>query len=190
MPEDIQEIGRKGAATLKRWLEATTYLELPFDAYNNKIDCSFPTFTGTKNFDLVGYTVSGERFPVIIEAKTYSSPGRQYTEYMKFLAIAYAVTAKELSVYGSTRKPYFYWITFHPFNLDNWTKLETVEHVKLALSQHPEYITGHDVSDTLAHDVASRVMVLVFNPKQEALSLTRTELEKIRPILQRKAVTL
>jgi hypothetical protein len=190
MPEDIQEIGRQGAATLKRWLEATTYVELPFDAYNNKIDCSFQTFGKPKQFDLVGFMVEGERIPVIIECKRYTSPGRQYQEFMKFLAIAYATTAKELETYHASRKPTFYWVTFHPFNLDNWTKLETYDHIKLALSQHPEYVKGHTVNDSLAHDIAARITVLVFNPKQEKLSLTRSELETIRPYLGRKAVTL
>jgi hypothetical protein len=191
MPEDIQEIGREGAATLKRWLEATTYMELPFDAYNNKIDCTVFTVGGMKKqLDLVGYMLVGKKAPVFIECKRYKTPGGQYKEFIKFLAIAYGHTAKEVEDFGESRPSHYYWVTFHPFNLENWTKLETYDHMKLALETHPEYLGGAVFDEQMAHAIASRVTVLVFNPKQEDLSLTRTELEEIRPILQRKAKTL
>ncbi|OOP60914.1 hypothetical protein BMF89_14840 [Arthrobacter sp. SRS-W-1-2016] len=190
MAEEIQEIGRRGAATLKRWLEATTYIELPFDAYNNKIDCMVDTFGGKKQFDLVGYMLAGDKSPVIIESKKYTSAGGQYNEFIKFLAIAYAHTAKEVEEYGTSREARYFWVTFHPFNLDNWSKFETVSHMKMALAKHPEYVQGHSVDEDLVAQVAKRVTVLVFNPKQEDLSLTRLELEKIRPILARKVRTL
>jgi hypothetical protein len=191
MPEDIQEIGREGAATLKRWLEATTYMELPFDAYNNKIDCTvFTVGDQKKQLDLVGYMLVGKKAPVFIECKRYKTPGGQYKEFIKFLAIAYGQTAKEIQDFGESRPSEFYWVTFHPFNLDNWTKLETYDHMKLALETHPTYLGGADFDEQMAHGLASRVTVLVFNPKQEGLSLTRTELEAVRPTLQRKVKTL
>jgi hypothetical protein len=191
MPEDIQEIGREGAATLKRWLEATTYMELPFDAYNNKIDCTvFTVGDKKKQLDLVGYMLVGKKAPVFVECKRYKTPGGQYKEFIKFLAIAYGQTAKEIEDFGESRPSEFYWVTFHPFNLDNWTKLETYDHMKLALETHPDYLGGADFDEQLAHALASRVTVLVFNPKQEGLSLTRHELEAIRPTLQRKVKTL
>lgn len=193
MPEDYQEIGREGAATLKRWLEATTYMELPFDAYNNKIDCTVLTMGDKrKQFDLVGHMLVGKKAPVIVECKRYTTPGGQYKEFKKFLAIAYGHTAKELETYNSTRESQYLWVTFHPFNLDNWSRFESYEHLKEALDEHPEYKGGADtpLNESLAHDVASRVTVLVFNPKQEALSLTREELETIRPHLIRKVKTL
>ncbi|WP_461473269.1 hypothetical protein [Microbacterium sp. HJ5] len=190
MPEDVQEIGREGAATLKRWLEATTYIELPFDAYNNKIDCTFFTLGDKKKqFDLVGHMLTGKKAPVIVECKRYSSPGRQYQEFKKFLAIAYGHTAKEIEDHNSSRESHYFWVTFHPFNLDNWVKLETYDHMKMAVDENPEY-RGGQFNEALAHEIAGRITVLVFNPKQEALSLTRTELETIRPHLVRKVKTL
>lgn len=191
MPEDIQEIGREGAATLKRWLEATTYMELPFDAYNNKIDCTvFTVGDMKKQLDLVGYMLVDKKAPVYVECKRYTTASGQYKEFIKFLAIAYGQAAKEVQDFGECRPSHYYWVTFHPFNLENWTKLETYDHMKLALQTHPEYLGGADLDEAMAHAIASRVTVLVFNPKQEALSLTRTELEVIRPILKRKAKTL
>lgn len=191
MPEDIQELGREGAAILKRWLEATTYMELPFDAYHNAIDCMVRTTSGKqKQLDLVGYMLSEQKTPVFVECKRYTSPNGQYKEFVKFLAIAYGHTAQELADYKKTRESQYYWVTFHPFNLDNWSTLETYDHMKKALETHPEYLGDGDLNESLAHDVAGRVTVLVFNPKQEALSLTRAELEQIRPVLLRKVKTL
>jgi hypothetical protein len=191
MPEDIQEIGREGAATLKRWLEATTYMELPFDAYNNKIDCTVLT-TGNqkKQFDLVGYMLTDKKAPIIVECKRYTTPGGQYKEFIKFLAIAYGHTKREIEDYKESRNSRYFWVTYHPFNLDNWVKLETYDHMKLALSTHPEFKGDDDFDENLAHEISNRITVLVFNPKQEDLTLTRTELEQIRPILQRKVKTL
>lgn len=185
--EEVQEIGRKGVAILKRWLEATTYMELPYDAYNHRIDCTMQTLSGTKALDLAGRMLTGNKEPVFVESKRYKTSGGQYQEYKKFLCIAYSATVKEIEDFGDTRSPLFYWVTFHPFNLENWSKLETFEFMKAALEEHPEYLGGRDVDLQLVFDVSSRVTVLVFNEKQEALSLTRDELETIRRYLNRKA---
>lgn len=78
MPEDIQELGREGAAILKRWLEATTYMELPFDAYNHKIDCTVFTLGGMKKqLDLAGYMLVDKKAPVFVECKRYTTPDRK-----------------------------------------------------------------------------------------------------------------
>lgn len=190
MAEEVQEIGRQGAATIKRWLEATTFIELPFDAYHNKIDCMVETYDGRKQFDLRGHMLVEEKTPVIVEAKKYASAGAQYDEFLKFLAIAYASTAKEVEEYKTNRKSSFLWVTYHPFNLKNWSDFETFEHMRLAIEKHPNYMDGREVDDNLLADVSSRIMVLVFNPKQEKFSLTRQELETIRPHLVRKVATL
>ncbi len=175
---------------LKRWLEATTYIELPFDAYNNKIDCMVETFGGQKQFDLVGYMVAGEKTPVYVESKRYTSASGQYKEFNKFLSIAYSHTAREQDKFGTNRKSSYFWVTFHPFNLENWSKLETLDHMKKALGEHTEHLGGHAIDDDLAAQVSSRIAVLVFNPKQESWTLTRAELELIRPTLARKVATL
>jgi hypothetical protein len=59
-----------------------------------------------------------------------------------------------------------------------------------ALEDGSAYLAGREINHDLAHDVCSRIAVFVFNPKQEDLSLTREELELIRPALKRKVKTL
>ena len=188
--EETQELGREGVAIIKRWLEATTFIELPFDAYNNTLDCIQPHLDGRKTFDLKGHYLIGKKEPIVVECKRFSSPGGQYSEFLHFLAIAYSSTVKEQDDLGGARARHFLWVTFHPFNLANWAQLETRDQMVKALVEHPEYLQGRDIDEGLVRDVSSRIMVLVFNPKQEALSLTRNELNTFRVHIDRKADSL
>lgn len=190
--EETQELGRKGVAIIKRWLEATTFIELPFDAYHHKLDCVLPHLgtKKTKIFDLQGHFLTGRKAPIVVESKRYTSPGGQYKEFLHFLAIAYSSTVKEVEDLGGARERHFLWVNFHPFNLDNWTALETRDQMVKALTEHPDYLAGRDIDEDLVRQVASRVMVLVFNPKQENLSLTRQELKIVRVHIDRKADSL
>lgn len=188
--EETQELGREGVAIIKRWLEATTFIELPFDAYHHKLDCTLPHLAGKKVLDLQGHYLTGTKSPIVVECKRYTSPGGQYKEFLHFLAIAYSSTVKEQEDLGGARERHFLWVTFHPFNLDNWTGLETREHMVKALDQFPEYLAGREIDEDLAREVSSRVMVLVFNPKQESISLTRQELKIVRVHIDRKADSL
>lgn len=185
--EETQEIGRKGVATLKRWLEATTYITLPFDAYGHRIDCTVHTLDGQKIFDLAGHMLGDEKKdPIRIECKKYSSAGIQGKEFKKFLSIAYSNALYEKREYGKYRETHFYWVTFHPFSLAQWSKLETFGYMKSALQAHPSYLGDVGLDEQLAIDVVGRVTVLVFNPKQEKLSLTNEELNQIRPLISRQ----
>lgn len=188
--EETQELGRQGVAIIKRWLEATTFIELPFDAYHHKLDCVLPHLDGKKVFDLQGHLLTGSKGPIVVESKRYTTPGGQYKEFLHFLAIAYSSTVKEIEDLGGARERNFLWVTFHPFNLDNWTALETRDQMVKALETHPNYLKGRTIDEDLVRDVSSRVMVLVFNPKQENLSLTRQELKIVRVHIDRKADSL
>lgn len=189
--EGTQELGRKGVATVKRWLEATTYIELPFDVYNNTLDCTIAHFGGVKRFDLQGYYLTGNKGPIFVESKRYDSAGGQYKEFLRFLAIAYSSTVEERRVYGAHKERHFLWVTFHPFNLEHWSAFESHEHMILALSKNPDMLAEEEsVDEDLVREVASRIMVLVFNPKQEGLSLTRDELKAVRLQIDRKANSL
>lgn len=193
MPEDVQEIGREGAATLKRWLEATTYMEMPYNAYQNPIDCRVETLNPeiSKSLDLVGRLLVDTQPPIYIEAKRYSKQKSQYPEFQKFQAIAYSNTALEMKKNnGHSRKALFLWVTYHPFNLDNWSELQTYHHMVKSLKAHPTYLNGEEIDTTLAQEVADRVSVLVFNDRQEAWTLTREELAKLRTVVTRKVKDL
>jgi hypothetical protein len=188
--EEIQEIGRRGVATLKRWLEATTFIELPYDAYNHSADCLVPHLAGKKKFDLSGYFLTGSKRPIMIESKTYSTPGGQYKEFQRFLCIAYSSAIKELEDVGVDRERHFLWVTFHPFNLEHWARLESRDQLVQALALHPGYLNSRAIDEDIVRRVAGRIMVLVFNPKQEEISLTKDELRLVRTVINRKALEL
>jgi hypothetical protein len=188
--EETQELGRRGIATIKRWLEATTFLELPFDAYNQRIDCTVKTCTNQmKCFDLTGYYLTGNKDRVYVEGKRYSSAGSQYPEFQKFLAIVYGVAMLEKRDFGAYRSTHFLWVTYHPFKLKSWSKLESPAEMRSAIECHPE-LAGQDIDQRVLADLSSRIGVFVFNEKQEALSLTSEELQKVRVALDRKANSL
>jgi hypothetical protein len=188
--EEVQELGRQGVAIIKRWLEATTYIELPWDAYHHRMDCVVPHLAGKKIFDLCGLYLTGRKHPILVESKRYTSTGRQFKEFQRFLAVAYSATIKEMEDLGAPKNRNYMWVTFHPFNLDNWSKLETRDQIDRALKDHPDLLSDRPVDEDVLRAVADRITVLVFNPKQESLSLTRAELQQFRTLVDRKADSL
>jgi hypothetical protein len=188
--EPIQELGRKGVATIKRWLEATTYIELPWDVYNQEMECTVHHLAGVKRLDLAGHFLTGNKEAVMVECKRYSSPGGQFNEYLRLLAIAYSTALWEIAQYGKCRVRNYIWVTYHPFSLSNWPQLETHQTVRQGIEANPDLAGDGEIDDDMVRTIAERVMVLVFNEKQENLSLTRQELIRFRTVLDRKANSL
>ena len=185
MAEEVQELGREGVAVIKRWLEATTHIQLSYDIYDWPSECIVPYFGGRKRFDLAGRYLSDGRQRVVVECKRYRSAGGQAAEYTEFLRIAYSSVLKDIEFFGRDRGTRFMWVTYHPFSQTKWARLETHEHLREALLDKSDYLGGSAIDEDMLRDVASRVMVLVFNPKQESLSLTTDELNQIRTVLSR-----
>src|SRR3954471_14474713 len=91
--EDTQETGREAVFRTKRWLESSTYVDLPWNSYGNDAYCRVTCLDGTtKGFDLAGIFLDDNR-QVFIENKGVNDSGNQLSEYRKFLAIAYSNTA-------------------------------------------------------------------------------------------------
>lgn len=191
--EFTQELGREGVATIKRWLEATTFIELPFDAYHQKKEITVLHAGGRKKLDLGGHYLTGRKYPVLVECKRYSSPGQQHREFRKLLAIAYGSFQREREIYEDAKHDsftHFIWVTFNPFAQDSWQALETRDQLVWGMEENPEVHNGSDVDEDLARTIAGRFTVLVFNKKQQDLSLDRDELMLVRTVINRKADTL
>lgn len=188
--EVVQELGRNGVLEVKRWLEATTFIELPFDVYNRDKECAVryrddadgPSF---KRLDLCGHYIETS-IPIRIECKRYSTPGGQYTEFQKLLAIIYSSEVLEIEEYSKSSGAHYFWITSHPFNLENWATLERHEQVTKALERYPQVLLGAEIDQDLIRDIADRISVLVFSQKQIPLILSREELLKTKAALNRK----
>ena len=185
MAEEVQQIGREGVAIIKRWLEATTHIRLSYDVYDFPVQCIVPYFGGVKRFDLAGEFTSGDRAPTFVECKRYRTAGGQAKEFKEFLRIAYSAALKDIEVYTRYRGTRFIWVTTHPFSQTDWAHLETHEYMRSALTDKPEYLANSEIDEERLREVSKRVMVLVFNRKQEDLSLTLDELNLVRTQLDR-----
>jgi len=192
--EATQEDGREGVILTKRWLEATTHIELPFNAYENPMPCLVDhlnqTNDGFKQFDLAGFFLGENRRPLVVENKAANADNGQYQEYLEFLAIAYSSTLREREMYKKDFGREFMWVTTHPFTIGKWKDFHQPSTVLDALSSHSAYIPGREPDHELAALIASRVWVLLLNVKQDALSLTHDELMEVHTVLPRKKPTL
>lgn len=187
--EATQEKGRRGVAHTKRWLEATTYVELQFNAYEDEGMCELELLSGTKIFDMFGFMLGKERRPVYVENKDDTNVSRLYAAYQDFIANAYSATAKRIQT-TRDQKAEFMWVSTHPFNQREWANLTTPEEVKAALDKHPEVLGGAAVDDDLVRTVAERIWVLVMSQRQLEISLTHDEVLLVMPALRRKEPTL
>ena len=177
--ETTQELGREGVFQVKKWLEATTHLTLPWNAYDSGPMCTRKRLDGgKKTYDLAGSFIA-ERRPAVVEAKRYSSPGNQSGEYIEFLANAYSTTAQEIDTVGDT-KTEFIWVTTHPFSQTKWSNLTSRAELAAAVETHRDWLgEDHEVDQDLLVTVASRLWLLVRHDRQSEISLTRAELFKI-----------
>lgn len=186
--ESVQQDGIDGVALAKRWLESTTWIELPFDAYNNAPVCTVRRLDGkVKRFDLFGSIHTVPPTPLYVEVKNYDTAGgKQGAEYWEFLANAYSVTAQDLKD-GEDARREFMWITRHPFNQTDWATLTKADRVKQALEDHhPEALNGEQINVDLLAVVTERLWLLVVHLRQEGLMLTAQELSIIEGQLNRK----
>ncbi|AZH79160.1 MULTISPECIES: hypothetical protein [Microbacterium] len=187
--EATQEKGRRGVAHTKRWLEATTFVELQFNAYEDEGMCELELLSGTKVFDMYGSMLGPNRRPVYVENKDDTNVSRLYSAYQEFLANAYSATARRIQV-AKDQKAEFMWVSTHPFNQAGWGKLATPDEVKTALGKYPGVLGATTVDDELLRTVASRIWVLVMNHRQLDISLTHEEVQLVMGPLKRKVPTL
>lgn len=193
--ESVQKDGMDGVDLAKRWLESTTWIELPFNVYDNAPVCTLRLLNGTvKRFDLFGYIHNKPATPLFVEVKDYDTAGgKQGAEYWEFLANAYSITAQDL-VDGLDARREFMWITRHPFNQTDWAELTSADRIKQALEKHPEVLRksqdpdaeSHDVDVDLLATVSNRLWLLVLHKRQESLMLTPQELSIVEAQLNRK----
>jgi hypothetical protein len=184
--EAAQFKGLEGALAVKRWLESTTFIELPFNAYENEVQCTLVRLDGqVKRYDLCGYFLSDKKNPIAVESKAYATVGHQATAYTEYLANAYSVTARDISTVGDLRREYF-WVTSHPFSQSKWPKLTASDEIREALKIYPDALDGRHVEEDLVRTVASRLWLLVRHERQEEITMSRNELQHVFTVLQRK----
>lgn len=184
--ETAQERGRVGAKVAQRWLEATTFIELPFNSYKNEPLCTVTCLDGSsKAFDLVGYFYDDDHTPVSVEVKNVTSDDHLREHFQEFLAVAYSSTAK----LDEGRN--FMWVSWHPFGpMTKWATLSSMGEIQDALTTHVALLGGNPIDLNLLKKVSDRIWVLTFNDRQQELSLDVDELAQVQAKLGRKKSTL
>ncbi|MFQ6398970.1 hypothetical protein ACLMAJ_36730 [Nocardia sp. KC 131] len=193
MPREAsQEKGRVGARTAQRWLEATTFIELPWNSYKHEAQCEIECLGDSiKMFDLAGYFLTEERTPVSVEVKNVDSEDHLREKFHEFLAVAYSSTARRKLKKRADDKREFMWVSWHPFGpMSRWAKLSSTEEIELSLTEYPKLLDGQVVDTSILQEVSKRIWVLTFNQRQETLSLDAEELDKVMAALSRKRTTL
>lgn len=187
--EQTQELGREGVGQVKAWLEATTWIRLPYNAYEDGPRCKVVHAGGAKKYDLRGHFLGDKasRRELTVECKRYSTPGLQAKEFEAFIAIAYGSTRKHIEEKGEWDED-FMWVTSHPFSSSNWPMLGSEEHV-IEVLKKPElaqYIGTDPVDESLARKLSTRIWVLVYHQKQMSIVLKPDELTKVHAALNRE----
>lgn len=185
--EAVQKDGMEGVDLAQRWLESTTWIELPFNVYDNAAVCTLTKLNGrVKRYDLFGSIFTKPPRPLYVEVKNYDSyGGKQAGEYIEFLANAYSITAKDIQS-GQDGRREFMWVTTHPFSLKEWSGLTSPSAIKEALEKYPEVLLDGAADVNLLDVVSDRVWLLVLSRRQEQLMLTREELSLIEAQINRK----
>ena len=190
MPDEAsQQAGLEGVGMVKAWLESTTWMTLPMNAYEDADRCKVAYYGGSKKFDLSGYLhgPNKSRRNLWVECKRYNSHGGQHGEFMEFLAIAYSYTAKTIKEKGSCSDE-FLWVTSHPFKTGEWPTLVSFAKIDAVMTDPAQSakLGGDQYDPDLARELAERVWLLVWCEKQvNRLSLTREELGKVMATLKR-----
>jgi hypothetical protein len=188
--EQTQQQGKDGAAFAKRWLESTTWLELPFNAYRTQHACTLKLLDGSDTVaDLAGMFLTDpyDRM-VYVEAKNYTSSSGLQGHYEAFLAHAYSATAQAMKGAGKKDPKFeFIFVTRHPFGPESkWSHRLELSALEEALEKHSEVLGEDEYNSSLGATVMQRVWLLVYHDKQEQLTLTQSEIFKTLDVLKRK----
>ncbi|MBF4638962.1 hypothetical protein [Clavibacter michiganensis] len=190
--EETQEQGRDGVIFTRRWLEATTFIELPWNAYENKKLCVLPLLkSGRKKYDLRGRFLHESRHEIYVENKAANVASNQTADFREFLANAYSTTARKWADLDGDPEIEYIFVTSYPFGrLADWGRLHTKEAVIKAVEDEEVLPTGTSLDDSLAALVSERCWLLVVHAKQERITLDQPELEVALRALERKKHTL
>ncbi|MFS7877677.1 hypothetical protein ACEYXF_30725 [Streptomyces asiaticus] len=181
--EELHEVGADGARRAKEWLEATTRVKASWTntdpKWSRRMTFKWPAGKQTEfSLDLGGLLCGGEfdNDVFMAECKKYSTPGDQGTHYLSYLAKCYVIQSQQ-----PTAAEHFMWITWCPFNVQDWNKLLTEEWVTRGVRKHSAEIFGEAtpeeveslINKEVVRQVAERLWMIVLSDKQEQLVITR-----------------
>ncbi len=186
--EAAHEAGRDGAIRAKRWLEATTRVDVHWVNPDAVAKLTFSWQDASSfSFDLGGVLhggdVDGKEF--FAEVKKYSNASDQGSLYESYLAKCY-------QAYMSMpyRCDHFMWITWHPFSLGKWKDLCSVSEVASAVAKYSALVINGDEPDP--HDlkaVADRLWMFVLSDRQESLVIEADYIDTVISLRRKRSST-
>lgn len=178
--------GLEGVKEAQQYLESTTFITLPWNAYENANQTTFLRLDKQKKrYDLAGHFLGPRRHPLAVENKSYTGVGKQPEHYTEYLANAYSITARECEEGIDSEREYM-WLTTFPFAQGKWLQLRSAGEIAAALEVHPEALDGRAIDNELLARVASRLWLIPLHDRHKELVLDRKELYKIHEVLERK----
>lgn len=141
--EETQELGREGAFLFKRWLESTTYFDLPWIVYNQNGMCEVRFAEGPKGlkrFDLAGSWLQNPPIPVWVEGKRYTTDSGLKEMFLEMIAIAYAAYRYKKKNGSTDGGDQFIYATTHPFAVTSWTQLISTATIEEAYNKYPDIV--------------------------------------------------
>ncbi|MEZ7130462.1 hypothetical protein ACBR40_34460 [Nonomuraea sp. AD125B] len=187
--EEAHFKGQDGAQRAKRWLDATTRVNVRWvnpEPHAVRKLTFYWTDGEDYSFDLggifLGDELDGQEF--FAESKNYKNASDQGGHYVKYLAGCYRAydTRPE-------RCDNFMWITWSPFNTTTWDKLMAPDTVKAAVLKFSGRVLGEPdeeaarglISEDICKAVSERLWMIVLSERQERhLTLSQKHLAVIR----------
>lgn len=187
--EETQELGREGAFLFKRWLESTTYFDLPWIVYHGNGMCEVRYKDGPKGlkrFDIAGSLLRNPPVPVWVEGKRYTSDSGLKDMFLEMVATAYAAYRYKKRNGSTDGGDQFIYATTHPFAVTSWTKLVTTATVQEAYNSYPDIVGEEPFDSDDAQTIRDRIWIIVWSERQQELSLSGEEVRSIWSLLKRK----
>lgn len=181
--EKQHEAGKDGVRRVKRWLESTTRFSVPWDVYGSPNQTTVKLLSGAaKGYDIAGNLIgedgkAGPRF--YGEVKNYRAVSDQPELYQEYLAYSYSAAVEATS---SDHDPgiEFMWVTWHPFSQSKFLQLCDAGEIEQACVRHDEYLAGRAFNHAFAETLARRLWLLIVNPRQEEMMMSRAFLGEVR----------
>ncbi|PRB66807.1 hypothetical protein [Arthrobacter sp. MYb213] len=189
--EETQELGREGAFLFKRWLESTTYFDLPWIVYHQNGMCEVRFAEGpggVKRFDIAGSWLQNPPIPVWVEGKRYTTDSGLKDMFLEMVAIAYAAYRYKKKNGSTDGGDQFIYATTHPFAVSSWKQLISTETIKEAYKKYPQIVGDESFNHDDAQVIRDRIWIIVWSERQEELSLKTEEIQSVWSLLKRKDI--
>lgn len=190
--EDAHARGFDGLHRAKQWLDRTTRVESSWTVKDSGLKellgFEWPHGGSQFSFDLGGKLRGGDLDSqmFVAEVKNYQYESDLPAHFKAFLAKCYvAFTTKP------DRCDHFFWISWSPFQAQQWNKHATADKVRAAITANADKIFGTTDAAAIASQideaallaVADRIWLLTLSAKQEKLVIAQEHYAEVMKMM-------